>query len=631
MASTGCHIPGLRGALPGAALPADFNGTTTAENSAELGVAEFYQDPLLTSLVAQSLSGNQELRLLEQDIEIAANDVLARRGAYLPFAALGGNAGVGTESLFTPLGAAEKVLEFRPGQHFPEPTPNFRVTTDVWWQLDIWRQLRNARDAAIQRQIAAVERRNAFVTRMVAEIAENYYELLALDQRLLILDQIIAVQEKSLAAAEANREAGRSTELPVQRFQAEVHKNQSEKLIVRQEIIQAENRINFLRGTFPQPVERSPANIIDLELQAVQVGFPPQLLQYRPDIRAAERELAATGLDVQVARANFFPKLALTGTVGFEAFNPRYFFDPEALVGNIAGNLVQPLINWNAIQADYLNANARQLQAVYNYQRTVLNAFTDVVNNLAKAENYRQSVEIKKLQLDALVKSVDVATSLFQSNRADYVDVLFSQRDLRDARTIVVDTKLQQLTAIVRAFQAIGGGVILSLQNPLGFEMMTPQPDPGPMLPPAEEGADGAPGADAQPKADGQQGASSEGETAGRATISAIIDKAIVPEAGGRAELDEHLSGPPIRQVSTFRPGAGIDDLFGVETTVANQESRPFPDRTGNDAADKVGQEVDQAPTAKNLNLRSDAAGLGGLLRDNTSRQAHLPAIGLDK
>ena len=105
-------------------------------------------------------------------------------------------------------------------------------------------------------------------------------------------------------------------------------------------------------------------------MHTLSVGLPSQLLQNRPDIRQAERELAAAGLDVKVARVRFFPLLTITAGVGYEAFNPRYLFiTPEALIANVAGDLVAPLINKKAIKADYLSANARQLQSVYNYQR----------------------------------------------------------------------------------------------------------------------------------------------------------------------------------------------------------------------------------------------------------------------
>ena len=134
------------------------------------------------------------------------------------------------------------------------------------WQLDIYRQLRNARDAAGQRYVAAIERRNYFVTRLVAEIAENYYRLMALDKRLENLNQIIALQEQSLEIAKARKESARGTELGVLRFQAEIRRNQSEKLIINQEIIEAENRINFLVNRYPQPVERDSAGFFDLNI-----------------------------------------------------------------------------------------------------------------------------------------------------------------------------------------------------------------------------------------------------------------------------------------------------------------------------------------------------------------------------
>jgi outer membrane protein TolC len=250
--------------------------------------------------------------------------------------------------------------------------------------------------------------------------------------------------------------------LGVQRFLGEVRKNESQRLIVRQRIIEVENRINFLVGRYPQAVERESWDFIKLDSRSLSAGVPAELLLNRRDIRAAERELAAAGLDVLVARARFFPRLNITAGVGFEAFNPRYLFDPGAFIGYAAGELVGPLINKKAIRADYLSANARQLQAVYNYQRTVLNAFTEVTNRLTKVDNYRRSVAIKQEQVTALEKSVSIASDLFNQVRAEYMDVLFAQRDLLDARRVLIETKQQQLSAIVNAYQALGGGYLLS-------------------------------------------------------------------------------------------------------------------------------------------------------------------------
>jgi NodT family efflux transporter outer membrane factor (OMF) lipoprotein len=463
-------IPHLRPPMPGPNLPESFNGATSSENSAEVRIEEFFNDPMLTCLIHQALVGNQELRILNENIQIAGNEVLARRGAYLPFVTIGGGAGTTKYSNFTLEGAGIRDDPFLPGKFFPNPYPNFLIGFNLLWQVDIWRQLRDARDAAAQRFLGATNERDYLVTRLVAEIAENYYELMSLDKRLENLDNIIVLFQGSLEVARAKMQAARGNLLAVQRFQAEVRKNQAERLIVNQNIIQVGNRINFLAGRFPQPVERrsgeSIDEFIDLNLHALSLGVPAQLLQNRPDIRQAERELAAAGLDVKVARKRFLPVLTVTGGVGYSAFNPRYLFlTPEALIGNVAGGLVGPLINFTAIKADYLTATARQLQSVYNYQRVIINAVTEVINRINKVENFRKSIEIKKQQVAALAASVVAATNLYMSPRAgvdiDYLDVLLAQDALFEARKELIETKQQQLSAIVNTYQALGGGAYL--------------------------------------------------------------------------------------------------------------------------------------------------------------------------
>lgn len=461
----GCCIPQLRGAKPAESmpqnffLPEQFSGDTGAENSALLPPIEFFDDPHLIGLIDQSLVGNLQLKTLAEDIQIANNEVLRRRGAYLPFLWLGSGASLDKLSDNTPVGADLSQIVTPHGGNFPNPIPNFLVAGNISWQIDIWRQLRNARDSQGLRYLGTIDGRNYVVTRVVAQIAENYYSLLALDKQLETLDRTIALQEQSLVIAEARKQAARDTELAVQRFEAEVRKNQSEKLIVRQKIVETENGINYLVGRFPQPVERPSLDFFDLQLSALQIGVPSQLLQNRPDIRQAERELQASGLDIRVARANFFPKVFITAGVGYEAFNAKYLIQtPESLIYSVAGNMVAPLINRAAIKADYFNANAKQLQALYEYQRIILNAFTEVVNQVSKVKNYSESIDLKRQQLTSLETAVDVAGNLFQNARVEYIDVLFAQRDRNDARMVLIDTKREQLSAIVNAYQALGGG-----------------------------------------------------------------------------------------------------------------------------------------------------------------------------
>lgn len=460
-----CGIPPLRDAEPAPIMPTSFNGVASSENSTQLGVQEFYNDPLLLSLINEAVGNNRELKILNEEVVIANNEILARSGAYLPFVTAGPLLGLERASNRTLEGAALKVDEYIPGKLFSNPHANYLLGLNLTWHLDIYRQLRNARDAAGQRYVEAIEKRNYFVTRLVADVAENYYRLMGLDKRLENLDQIIAFLEQGLEMARDRKEFARDTELAVLRFEAEVQRNRSEKLIINQEIIEAENRINFLANRYPQRVERVSDMFYDLHINTLKLGVPSELLQNRPDIRRAERELVAAGLDISVARADFYPQLILDGAVGLQSFNMTYLFEPQAVVGDIFGSFIGPLVNRRAIRAQYLSSNARQRQAVYDYQRTILNAFTEVINRMAMVQNFSTSIDYKKQQLESLRTAVQVATDLFFRARIEYLDVLTVQRDLRDARMALIDAKVEQLVAIVNTFQALGGGVELSVAS----------------------------------------------------------------------------------------------------------------------------------------------------------------------
>ncbi len=456
-----CGIPPLRKAEPARGLPESFNGGTSADNSSQLGIDDFYRDPMLACLVHLALASNRELKILEQDVQIANNEVLARSGQYLPFISVGAGAGLQRASRFTLEGAGIINDPYLPGKRFSLAHGDFNGGLNLTWQLDIYRQLRNARDAAGQRSLAAIERRNYFVTQLVAEVAENYYRLVGLDKRIENLDQTIELQQRSLEIAEARKAAALGTQLSVLRFQSEVRRNQSEKLIVNQDIIESENRVNFLVNRYPEPVQRvSAADFFNLEINSLSLGVPSQLLQNRPDIRQAERELTAAGLDVKVARVNFFPQLVLNAGTGLDSYLINRVFEPQAVIGDVMAGLVGPFVNKRAIRAQYLTANARQSQAIYNYQRVILNAFTEVINRMSMVQNYSNSIKLKKQQLDALDNAVQVAGQLFRNANIEYLDVLIAQRDLRDARTVLIDTKTQQLSAVIHVYQALGGGLL---------------------------------------------------------------------------------------------------------------------------------------------------------------------------
>jgi outer membrane protein, multidrug efflux system len=435
------------------------NGALDSVNTAKVKWREFFSDPYLAALIDTALTNNQELNITLQEINIARNEVRARKGEYLPFVNAVGGMGMEKPGRYTTTGALEENTDIQPGRRFPDPLPNYLLALDASWEVDIWRKLRNAKKSAMFRYLSSSEGKNFLVTNLVADIATSYYELMALDNQLGILQQNIEIQQNALEIVKLEKQAAKVTELAVRKFEAEVLKNQSRQYQIRQDIIEIENRINFLVGRFPQPVPRNSQTFTSLVSDTVYTGLPSQLLVNRPDIRQAELDLAAAKLDIKVAKANFYPSLRITAGVGYQAFNPQFLMNtPQSMIYSLAGELMAPLVNRNAIKAFYYSASSRQIQAAYNYERTILNAYIEVVNQLSNIRNLQNSYSLKSKQVDALVESINISTRLFKSARADYMEVLMTQRDALEARFELIETKMQQMNARVNIYQALGGG-----------------------------------------------------------------------------------------------------------------------------------------------------------------------------
>ena len=438
--------------------PDNYSGVSDTTNSAKIKWKDFFKDPDLTALIDTALRNNQELNIILQDINLAKNEIKARKGAYLPFLNAGVGAGFDKSGKFTRNGAVDDQNTID-GKQIPQVLPDYFIGANVSWQVDIWKQLRNARKSAVYSYLSTTAGKNFMVTHLIAEIASSYYELMALDNQLFIIKQNIEIQQNALEIVKLEKTAAKVTELAVRRFEAEVLKNQSRIPRIQQSIIETENRINFLVGRFPQPIRRNSWTFIDLETDSVNFGIPSQLLQNRPDILQAELDLAAAKLDVKVAKANFYPTFNITGIIGFEAFNPTYLVSKSGSgMYSLGGSLFGPVINRNAIKAMYLNANARQIQAAFNYERAILNAYIEVANQIANIGNLKRSYDLRAKQVQTLTESIDISTRLFRFARADYMEVLLTQRDALESKFELIETKKMQLTAKVNVYQALGGG-----------------------------------------------------------------------------------------------------------------------------------------------------------------------------
>jgi multidrug efflux system outer membrane protein len=455
-----CGIPELTPKNEDIHLPDSFKpGLSEQANTANVKWKDFFEDPNLSSLIDTAVVNNKEVNIMLQRISVAQNEIQARKGAYLPFVNFGAGADGEKVGKFTRNGAVEENLDIANDQAFPTFLGNYQFGLFSTWELDIWKKLRNATEVARLEYLASIEGKHFLVTNLVAEVAHSYYELITLDNQLENLEQNIAIQQNGLKIVRQLQLYARANALAVKRYEAEVTKNQSRIYEIKQQITVVENRINFLLGRTPQAIRRTSTGFMDIKPKILQAGIPSQLLQNRPDIRQAELELAAADLNIKVARANFYPSFGIRAGVGFEAFALKYLINtPESLAATLAGEMVAPLVNRNAIIAEYKNSSARQIQAAYEYEQSIIKAYTEVSNQLSNIENLDKNYQLKRKQVDFLVQSIDVSTQLFKSARADYLDVLLTQRDALEAKKELIETKQKQIIAMVDLYKSLGGG-----------------------------------------------------------------------------------------------------------------------------------------------------------------------------
>lgn len=440
-------------------LPEFYTASKDTINVAATKWDVFYKDAYLKQLIETTLANNYDLLAAMQKIEIARNTVRFNKGAQLPSL----NAGIGAAQrkfgLYTMDGAGNATTDMLPGQRVPEHLPDYLVGFNASWEVDVWGKLRSKKKAALARYSSSIEAKNAIQTALIAEVAATYFELLALDNELDIIRETILLQQAALAIIKIKKQAAVLNELAVKQFEGQVSNSKALEFEILQKITVAENKLNFLSGQFSKTVLRDKTKFNTLDSQLVSVGIPSQLLKNRPDIRQAELELFASKCDVKSAKAAFYPSFTITGSVGYQAFKTALLFQaPESFAYSILGGLSAPLLNRNAIKAQFNTAKANQTEALLNYQRIILSGYFEVANELSNLNNLKQFYELKEKEVATYTQSTAIANDLFKSGRASYLEVLMSQRTALESKIELITTRKLQHQSAIHLYKALGGG-----------------------------------------------------------------------------------------------------------------------------------------------------------------------------
>lgn len=459
---SGCKTLQTNLTIPEKKLPTSFlSSTTDTTTISALNWRQYFADTLLVNLIDTALAGNIDLQMALQKIQIARSGVRFQTGELFP--KVDGNISVGSTRYgkYTESGQGNATTPYPddPDRVIPNPVQDFYIGLTATWEIDIWGKLRNQRKGAISNYLASIEGKNFVVSILVADVAIAYYELLALDNELAIVQQTMLKQQEALDVIKSQKEAGRANELAVQQFQAQLLNAQTLEKETRQQISETENKLNFILGRYTQTIQRQKELLFSETPSQFAAGLPSQLLSNRPDIREAEYQVQASKFDLKSAKAAFFPNINLSAAVGFAAFNPQFLFSSPASIGYSAmGGLIAPLLNMNALKAQFNTAKANQLKAMYNYQKTILNGYVEVVNELSNLSNLQQISDLKKQQNNVLTQSVETSNELYKSGRATYLEVLLAQQNSLETQLELVNTTKRQRIATVNIYKALGGG-----------------------------------------------------------------------------------------------------------------------------------------------------------------------------
>jgi len=441
-AFSSCKL-GKEYARPDLNLPETIDGVTTDTASVStIPWQSLYQDTVLQNLISQALENNKDMKIAAAKIK----EMMAAKR-------------INFSRLFPSLGATlhgdTEVTNYG-GSDNRSADPEFGAKLQLNWELDLWGNIRWANEADIAAYMQSIEAQRALKLTIIAGVAAGYYELCALDEELSIVRQTLDARREGVRLAKLRYEGGLTSETAYN--QALVELARTETLIpdLERQIQIKESDLSLLLGDYSHPIRRGRILSEQHLPDALPAGLPSSLVERRPDIRQAEMALKEANAQVGVAYTDLFPKISLTGIFGLESNELGNFL--RSPYWNPIADLTQPLFAMGRNKARLKVARAQYEQAVYGYEKTVIEAFkevNDAIVSVRKAKEVRQSQA--KLEVAAR-KYLELAQLQYINGVTNYMDVLDAQREFLSAQIGLNSAVCNELLSIVYLYRALGGG-----------------------------------------------------------------------------------------------------------------------------------------------------------------------------
>jgi len=422
------------------------NLPTDSISIADVSYKTLFTDQYLQQYIEEGLENNMDVRIALQQIIAAQAYAKQGKAGYLPSVDIGAN--------YTRQELSEN-SQF--GSLFSGAIDTYDVTANLSWEADIWGKIRSNKRATQAAYLQSVAGHQAVKTELIASIANTYYNLLALDAQLEVTKQTIVTRDSSVTTIKALKDAGQVTQVAVDQNIAQYNSAKALQIDIETAIFKTENTLSILLGKAPQHFERSTLEIQQFE-QSIDLGVPATLLSNRPDVMAAEYSLINSFELTNVARSNLYPSLTLTASGGLQSLELDKLFSANSLFATIIGGLTQPLLKQRALRTQKEVAIAQQEQALLEFKQTLLVAGSEVSNALFSYEAETKKIEFRKNEVEALRTAEANSEELLKNGYANYLDLLTARESALTAELNIVDSKLQQLVAVVDLYEALGGG-----------------------------------------------------------------------------------------------------------------------------------------------------------------------------
>lgn len=440
-ALSGCQL-GKHYTRPQLELPETLDSLSVDSSSiGDYPWEQLYTDTTLQGLIRKTLTYNKDMLIAAARIkEMAA----MKRIDYA--------------NLFPQVGVkvyAEKEAENYGGDHYKQSS-EFDLKGTATWELDLWGKLRWAKDKSIADFVGSLENQSALKMSLIAQVAQSYFELVALDNELSIVKKTVDARQESLHLVRLRYEGGLIPEIPFRQAQVELARTATLVPDLERKITLKENEIAFLTGEYPHRIKRSVLPEEVILPGSLPVGLPSSLLERRPDVRKAEQDLIAANAAVGVAFTSLFPTISLTASFGGESAELHDLLKSPTHL--LSASLLQPIFAMGKNRAMLKAKKAAYEQAVYAYEKTVLNAFKDAYNAISEFSKTKEIYETR-LRLEQSSKiALDLAQLQYLNGYIGYIDLLDAQRGYLDAQIALNNAIRDKQLTVVNLYKALGGG-----------------------------------------------------------------------------------------------------------------------------------------------------------------------------